>query len=254
MQVTESATLAEVTGGDGGAAAASPLAWARIDHGYPSDLLAAVLERGGRLREAVPAGGPRFLGLDHLRRVQDAIPEVAQLVHDRQRLAALSEIAGVELEPYPIGTSCSGINFYSPGRRPIEFHCDGPAFVELVPLHVDGAQSGGSTVVFQGPPEVGRRRLADGQELAESELQRVPQRPGASVLLQGRMLLHSAETLTDGHRVTLVLSLRSAAEPWKDNNTLGRLLNDDRPEDVVDDWQRDVDTRQLPALRAHLMS
>ncbi|HZG88975.1 MAG TPA: hypothetical protein VEZ42_02070, partial [Pseudonocardia sp.] len=68
-----------------------------------------------------------------------------------------------------------------------------------------------------------------------------------------RMLFHTAETLTDGHRVTLVMSLRSRAEPWKDANTLGRLLRDDRPEDVEDDWRRDVETRQLPALREHLL-
>ena len=55
-------------------------------------------------------------------------------------------------------------------------------------------------------------------------------------------------------RVTLVLSLRSRAEPWKDSNTLSRLLNDDRPEDVADDWRHDVETRQLPALRSFLLS
>jgi hypothetical protein len=185
--------------------------------------------------------------------VQDAIPEVHDLVHDKDRLAELSELAGIELEPYPIGTSCSGVNFYRPGQRPIQFHRDGPAFVELVPLWADGAQEGGSTVVFRGPPDVGRTRLATEGELPDRDLLRIPQRVGASVLLQGRMLFHTAETLTDGHRVTLVLSLRSASEPWKDFNTLGRLLRDDRPEDVEDDWRNDVENRQLPALRQHLL-
>jgi hypothetical protein len=66
--------------------------------------------------------------------------------------------------------------------------------------------------------------------------------------------LHTAETLSDGHRVTLVMSLRSAAQPWKDGNTLSRLLRDDRPEDVAANWCHDVDTRQLPALRSFLLS
>jgi hypothetical protein len=253
VHVLDSRTLAEVTGADGGPAAAATLAFARIDHDYPTDLLDAVHEQGMRLRGDESSRQPRFLGLDHLRRVQDAIPEVARLVHDEKRLRRLSEVAGVELEPYPIGTSCSGINFYRPGQQPIEFHCDGPAFVELVPLHVDGAQDGGSTMIFRGPPGVGRHRLATGGAIPDEDLLRVPQRLGMSVLLQGRMLFHTAETLTDGHRVTLVMSLRSRAEPWKDANTLGRLLRDDRPEDVEDDWRRDVETRQLPALREHLL-
>jgi hypothetical protein len=54
--------------------------------------------------------------------------------------------------------------------------------------------------------------------------------------------------------VTLVLSLRSKAEPWKDNNTLGRLLMDDQPGDVEQDWRTDLDARQLPALRSYLLS
>jgi hypothetical protein len=50
------------------------------------------------------------------------------------------------------------------------------------------------------------------------------------------------------------MSLRSKTEPWKDSNTLSRLLMDDRPEDVTTDWLTDVDTRQLPALRSFLFS
>ena len=29
---------------------------------------------------------------------------------------------------------------------------------------------------------------------------------------------------------------------------------DDRPEEVEDDWRRELEHRQLPALRAHLLS
>jgi hypothetical protein len=254
MQLIERRTLAEVTGGDGQPDAAADVAFARLEHDYPADLLAAVHEQGRRLRADAAPTGPRHLGLDHLRRVQRAIPEVAELVHDPQRLARLSEVAGVELEPYPISTSCSGINFYRPGQPTIAFHRDGPAFVELVPLHVDGQQQGGSTVVFRGAPDAGCERLRTAGSIPPDELLAVPQRMGCSVLLQGRMLLHTAEALTDGHRVTLVMSLRSRAEPWKDTNTLGRLLRDDRPEDVEEDWRRDVEERQLPALREHLLS
>ena len=96
--------------------------------------------------------------------------------------------------------------------------------------------------MFRGPADVGLARLRDEGRLADDELMRIPQRVGCSVLFQGRMLLHAAEMLSDGHRVTLVMSLRSKAEPWKDSNTLSRLLMDDRPEDVVADWCTDVET------------
>lgn len=254
MQVLERRTLTEVTGGDGGAEAASDLAFARYRHDYDGAALETVLARARELHEEAGAqAGERHLGLDHLRRIQELIPEVRQLVHDRSRLERLSDVAGTELEPYPIPTSCSGVNFYRPGQPPIAPHRDGPAFVELVPLYSDGAQEGGSTLVYRGPADVGAVRAADGG-LPESELVAVPQRVGSAVLLQGRMLVHTAELLTDGHRVTLVLSLRSRAEPWKDTNTLARLLRDDRPEDVAGAWRHDVDTRQLPALRRHLLS
>lgn len=133
MQVLERRTLVDITSGDGRPDAAGDLAFARIEHGYPSELLDDVLLRSRQLRDAAQPKERRFLGFDHLRRVQETIPEVAELVHDRSRLDRLSDIAGVELEPYPIGTSCSGVNFYWPGQQPIQFHCDGPAFVELVP-------------------------------------------------------------------------------------------------------------------------
>jgi hypothetical protein len=254
MRIVEQRSLLELTGGDGRPRAAGDLGFARIEHAYSPAALQAVHRRGLHIRAESGARRPRFLALDHLRRAQELIPQVAELVHDEQRLAALSEAAGVVLEPYPIGTSCSGINFYEPGRTPIEFHCDGPAFVELVPLFTDGSQAGGSTLVFGGPAEVGLARLRVGETFAGTELVHIPQRVGTSVLFQGRMLLHSAETLSDGHRVTLVLSMRSKAEPWKDNNTLGRLLMDDEPGDVEQDWRTDLDTRQLPALRSYLLS
>jgi hypothetical protein len=163
VDLLERRTLTEITGGTGGPHAAGDLGFARLEHGYPVDVLDAVHARSVQLREASRPKGRGFLGLDHLRCVQHDVAQVAELVHDRTRLEQLSDVAGVELEPYPISTSCSGVNFYWSGQQPIEFHCDGPAFVELVPLYVDGAQEGGITLVFRGPVDVGLSRCTASQ-------------------------------------------------------------------------------------------
>jgi len=126
VRILEQRTLADIIGGDGRPHAASDLGFARLENGYRPELLDAIHGLSVQLRQGRQPAQQRFLGLDHLRRVQDAIPQVRQLVHDPHRLARLSEVAGVELEPYPISTSRSGVNFYWPGQNPIEFHCDGP--------------------------------------------------------------------------------------------------------------------------------
>ncbi|MEV0444667.1 hypothetical protein AB0I84_28650 [Streptomyces spectabilis] len=51
--------------------------------------------------------------------------------------------------------------------------------------------------------------------------------------------LHTAEPLEDGERVTLVLVMRSPKEPWKDGNSLARLLLDDPLDSVRDEWIQD---------------
>jgi hypothetical protein len=53
-----------------------------------------------QIRQASHPKHQKFLGLDHLRRVQHLIPHVAEVVHDPHRLHRLSAIAGVQLEPY----------------------------------------------------------------------------------------------------------------------------------------------------------
>lgn len=118
-----------------------------LDHGYSPRLLARIRDRALELRHA---GGRRFLGLEHLRRAHVEIPEIETLMRDERQLRALSELAGVELEPYPLTTAASHINFYSPDTLPIALHSDGAAMVELIPLVADGDDDSGATLVYRG--------------------------------------------------------------------------------------------------------
>jgi hypothetical protein len=120
--------------------------------------------------------------------------------------------------------------------------------VELIPLIADGDSDSGATLVYNGVPDEGEVVLQDGHSLSKDKIERVPQEVGNSVLLQGRMLLHGAEPVRGGQRVTLVLALRSAAEPWKDDNTLMRLMLDDELAQIQDEWI-EIEKQKLPAFR-----
>ncbi|MFJ6699392.1 hypothetical protein ACIQM4_25400 [Streptomyces sp. NPDC091272] len=241
LDVLEQRTLSDITGCAHDVEAVSPLGYARYAHHYPGDLLDSILSEARRLAEHEweARSADRYLGLRHLRAAHRAIPAVETLMHDSRRLRALSELAGVELEPYPITRAASHINFYRPGEVPIDHHTDGAAMVELIPLHTSGSAQGGATLVHQGPPEEGRWLLGQEGALPAGRQAEIPQRVGHAVLMQGRRLLHSAQVLDDGERITLVLVMRSAAEPWKDGNSLARLLLDDPLEAVHDEWLRD---------------
>lgn len=167
---------------------------------------------------------------------------------DKHRLEYLSQLAGCELEPYPIPTAAAHINYYRRGEQAIGYHTDGAAMVELIPLYIDGPEANNTaTLIYKGSAS-DRSSFGEHQApFSKDEVIRVTQEVGASVLLQGRCLLHAAEINSESERVTLVLVLRSKHQPWKDDNTLFRLLQDDLPEDVVQPWVDDVVNRQYPA-------
>lgn len=235
---TNSATLQQVTGVERDTRRVSDLAFHSFEHGYPPELLARIASQARELadREREAQDGNRFLRVRHLREAQNHIPEVGQLMRDPARLARLSELAGTTVGPYPMTRAAAHINFYRPGEVPIDFHTDGAALVELIPLYTSGTTGGGGTIVYRGEAGSGLTRLADGDTFGGDELQHVPQSVGRSVLMQGRMLLHSAESFDDGERVTLVFALEAVSQPWQDDNTLTRLLLDDPLDRVLDEW------------------
>lgn len=241
VRVIERRTLEELTGDGKDVHAVSDLGYARYEHQYPAGLLAEILSEARRLAttEWEAQSADRHLGLRHLRAAHERIPAIKELMYSRERLSMLGELARAELEPYPITRAASHINFYRPRELPIDFHADGAAMVELIPLHTSGSAAGGSTVVYRGTVEDGQWILSHRGCLPDGSCLRIPQRGGHGVLMQGRRLLHSAEEMADGERITLVLVLRAAQEPWKDGNTLARLLQDDPLGAVHDEWVRD---------------
>ncbi|WP_030675680.1 hypothetical protein [Streptomyces sp. NRRL B-1347] len=237
----ERRSLTDVTGQAHDVQAVSPLGYARYAHDYPQSLLDGILAaaRACARHEWEARSADRHLKLRHLRAAHEAVPDVKKLMRDPSRLERLGQLAGTELEPYPITRAASHINFYRPGEIPIEHHTDGAAMVELIPLYTSGPAEGGATLVYPGSPEDGRWEMRHQGALPLHGHARVPQRTGHAVLMQGRRLLHTAEPLTDGERITLVLVMRSTKEPWKDGNSLARLLLDDPIDSVRDEWIED---------------
>jgi hypothetical protein len=164
-------------------------------------------------------------------------------------LQLLSQAAGTELEPYPIDVAAAHLNIYAGGRRPIAFHSDGAAFVELIPLDCD-ANDEAATLVFRGERDTGLALLRSPETHARvaAQVAQIPHVPGASVLLQGRRLLHTG-SVTARNRILLVLPLRSEQEPWKDDNTIARLAMDYKSEEFLAEWVEDELRRKLPAYR-----
>ena len=246
--VLERVTLSDLVG-ETDADAVSDLAYAVLDHRYREDLLQATLLAA--LAKHKSANGDRFLSLNHLRHAHGIIEEVREIMYDTDRLDFLSDVAGCRVEPYPIPTAGSHVNFYEVGARTIDYHTDGCAMVELIPLSISGHPPDSGTILSRDPVRRDLSRSRQGSsDTDDGSMIRVPHALGRSVLLQGRSLLHSADVLNGGSRVTLVLPLRSVDEPWKDDNTLFRLLQDDSPDDVVEHWVRDVVDRQVPAYAA----
>ena len=227
----------------------SDLGYAVLYHQYDYRVVERISQQAVQLERLAKR---EFLGLKHLRGAHTLIPEVAKLMYDEARLQKLSEICGTVVEPYPFTRAGSHINYYEANRLPISYHTDGPPFVELIPLLLEGEQEGGATLIFKGNPRVGLARQRASLSMPADSVIAVPHSLERSVIMQGRSLFHAAETLTGGRRITLVLPLRSRQQPWKDSNTLERLLLDDQPEDVVDEWVKDAVVHRLPALRSAL--
>jgi hypothetical protein len=169
---------------------------------------------------------------------------INDLVMDGDRLAYLSSIAKVNLEPYPVDVARSHLNYYPANVNPLALHSDGAALVEIIPL--TGIDDTSGTLVCRGVPE----RVTSSNALAPNDpgILFIPHGRNVSTILQGRRLLHSA-TVSIHRRSVLVIAMRSRDEPWKDDNTISRLAMDYTPPQFLHEWINDELTVKLPSLR-----
>ncbi|MBW4718610.1 hypothetical protein [Saccharothrix obliqua] len=227
----------------------SDLGVTQTPHDYPADLLGEILAKAIAIKES--AAEKRHLNLRYIRGAHQHIPEVAELVHHPGRLAALSELAGVRLEPYPISVISTTITFMGASAEDgtVDWHADGVPVTEIIPLAMEDVE-GGELTVFRGNYEEGMARLADGEEFTPAELAVFPHRVGHRTVAQLMRVLHRTAPMTRGYRVSLNLNLRSAERPYVDDNPLYYLAADNPTFDWVDEYLDDVRQRQLPAYLA----
>lgn len=225
----------------------SDLGLAKIRHEYPEDLLATILDRALAIKER--ESEKRHLDLRFIRDAEKHIPEIGELVRWPGRIDALSELAGTRVEHYPFSVANAIITFMGPDDGTVDWHCDGVPATELIALACDDVE-GGDLVAYAGDSDEGMEIVRNGGTLPDEDLVRMQHEVGCSLVGQFIRVLHRAEPMRRGRRVTLNLGLRSAERPFIDDNSMYYLAADNPSFDFVDQYVADVRERQLPAYVA----
>lgn len=222
----------------------------QAEHHYPDELLAQILDQALELK--ADQSQRRHLDLRYIPAAHTVIPEILDVVNYPGRLEALSEAAGVALEPYPVSVISSTITFMGADDADgvINWHADGVPITEIIPLQISPDAIGGDLRVYQGNYDEGMARLERGDEFVDTELTRFPHRMGSHTVAQLMRVLHSTDPMLAGARISLNLNLRSAREPFIDDNPLYYLGADNPSFTWVEEYISDVRTRQLPAYNA----
>ena len=220
------------------------------EHSYPEHLLAEILRKALAIKEA--RSQRRHLDLRYIPAAHEVIPEILEIVNQPGRLETLSETAGVAVEPYPVSVISSTITFMGAERGDgvIGWHADGVPITEIIPLDISGDALGGDLRVYRGNHDEGMARLKRGEQFADTELTRFTHHIGSRTVAQLMRVLHSTDPMLAGSRVSLNLNLRSAREPFIDDNPLYYLGADNPSFAWIEEYLEDVRTRQLPAYNA----
>ena len=228
----------------------SQLGAVQFRHDYDSELLQAIKNKALAQRDELAE--QKHLDLTFITGADRYIPEINEIIHDRKRLDHLSELAGTKLEPYPLSIVGSTVTFMGPrtGDGTVDWHCDGVPVTELIPLEISSPILGGELEIYLGNCEVGKAKTNRRESISEREILRIPHRMGSSTLGHFLGVLHRTSPIQFGHRITLVLNLRSVERPFVDDNRLFYLAADtDQQREWVNEMAQDVWENQLPAYR-----
>jgi hypothetical protein len=228
----------------------SDLGAVQFKHHYDPDLLSRIAKRALELK--CQHAHKKHLDLTFITGADRYIPEIHEIIHDTNRLERLSTLAGTRLEPYPLSIVGSTVTFMGPQEADstVDWHCDGVPVTELIPLDISDPIVGGELEIYLDNCEIGRSKINRGEPLPERQILRIPHRMGYSTLGHFIGVLHRTAPIQFGHRLTLVLNLRSVERPFVDDNRVFYLAADtDQETEWVQELTRDVWARQLPAYR-----
>ena len=230
----------------------SDLGAVQFKHTYDENLLRKIHDAAIALKEE--QAHQKHLNLTFITGADRFIPEINELIHDKERLDRLSTLAGTRLEPYPLSIVSSTVTFMGPSNadNSVDWHCDGVPVTELIPLTLDDHIVGGELEICLGECEVSKALIYDGKEISSRDTFKVQHKLGYSTLAQFVNVYHRTVPISAGTRVTLVLNLRSVEKPFVDDNRMFYLAADNDDDfDWVEEMRRDVCERQLPAYQAY---
>ncbi len=228
----------------------SDLGAVQFQHNYNQDILQAIKSRALELKQE--KAHQKHLDLTFITGADRFIPEINELIHDKERLERLSDYAGTKLEPYPYSVVGSTVTYMGPQEQDgtVDWHCDGVPVTELIPLDISDPIIGGELEIYMGNCEIGKSLTDVGAEPNPKDILTIPHKMGYSTLGHFLGILHRTAPIKYGHRLTLVLNLRSTERSFVDDNRMFYLAADsEQDKEWIDEIAEDVRVNQLPSYQ-----
>jgi hypothetical protein len=231
-------TRSDIIGGPS-YAASSNLGVVQFKHPYDEELIDSIRTKAELLRHSVAE--KRHLNLKYIRAAHLYIPEICEIVNYPNRLQILSELANDDLEVYPVSVISSIVTFQDgQDEGSVMWHTDGVPVTEMIPLSIQNLH-GGKLEVYSGYSEVGMaEHYTAGHSIKESDKLQIEHRMGYSTLAQFIRIMHRAEPIKQGSRITLNVNLRSKNRPFIDDNNLCYLGADNPGFEWQEEYINDV--------------
>lgn len=228
----------------------SNLGAVQFQHDYDPEVLESIARQALALKQE--RAHQKHLDLTFITGADRYIPTINELIRDKARLEQLSDYAGTTLEPYPLSVVGSTVTFMGPADQDgtVDWHCDGVPVTELIPLAISDPIIGGELELFLGDCETGKAMTDVGKAPGQGDILRIAHKMGYSTLGQFHGILHRTSPIKYGHRLTLVLNLRSVERSFIDDNRMFYLAADtDLDDSWIQEMAEDMWNNQLPAYR-----